>query len=124
KRGTSEREPLFQKRIGVVVVAEPLPESGLVVLVQLDPADPLGALPEVLARDDQPERPAVLGGEGLAVRVGREYRSIPLEELDRDVRGEAGLRVRDRESSRRTRARELGDRGPRDSREGRVEPAP
>ena len=50
----SESEALLLERIRFVVVAESLPEAGLVMVEQLDPAQPFGALPEVLAGHDQP----------------------------------------------------------------------
>src|SRR3954454_4467280 len=57
--------------IAVVVVAIGLPEARLVVVAQLEPADPLRALPEVQMRDEQPGRAAVLGLERLSrVLVG------------------------------------------------------
>ena len=59
--------PLFAPWVPVVVVAEALPESGLVVEGQRDAADPLRALPQVQVRDEQPGRAAVLRGQVLAV---------------------------------------------------------
>src|SRR3954447_19072755 len=57
--------------IAVVVVAIGLPEPGLVVVAQLEAADPLRALPEVQMWDQKPRRAAVLGLERLApVLVG------------------------------------------------------
>jgi hypothetical protein len=49
----------------LVVIAEAFPEAGLVLVQQPDPADPLGALPEVQVRHQQPRRAA--WGAGLAV---------------------------------------------------------
>src|SRR5262249_56923914 len=46
--------PLLFPRVAVVVVAVALPEAGAVFLQQLNPAHPLGALPEVEMRDEQP----------------------------------------------------------------------
>src|SRR6266487_1962604 len=59
--------PFFFPVAGIVVIAVALPEAWLVLGEQLDPSQPLCALPEVPARDDEPQRPAVLGLEGLAV---------------------------------------------------------
>src|SRR4051812_27673297 len=57
--------------VTVVVVAVGLPEAGLVVVAQLEAADPLRVLPEVEMRDQQPGRTPVLGLERLApVLVG------------------------------------------------------
>src|SRR3954471_1793410 len=61
--------PLFLPRVAAVVVAVALPEPGLVVVEQTQPGDPLGALPEVQVRHQQPGRAAVLGGQRLPVGV-------------------------------------------------------
>ena len=53
--------------VAAVVVAERLPEPGLVLSTQLEAADPLGALPEVEVGHDEPGRAAVLRRERLAV---------------------------------------------------------
>ena len=53
--------PLLAPWVAVVVVAELLPEAGLVLEQQLEAAHPLGRLPEVEVRDEQPGRAAVLG---------------------------------------------------------------
>src|SRR6478672_3443704 len=90
-----EAVALLLEGIGVVVVSEALPEAGAVVGGELDAAQPLRALPEVLARDHEPERPAVLARERFAVGVGREERERIPEERDGYVRGVARLRVRD-----------------------------
>src|SRR3954465_11598571 len=69
----SLREAFFLPRVGVVVVAVPLPEAKLVVVEELQAADPLAALPEVLLRDEEAGRVAVLQLERLAVeRVGQQ----------------------------------------------------
>src|SRR5262245_26174530 len=57
---------LFLPGIGVVVVAVALPEAELVVVEELEAADPFGALPEVALRNQQAERVAMLGLERLA----------------------------------------------------------
>src|ERR671930_1388522 len=44
-------EALLLPGVAVVVVAEAFPEAGLVLVQQLDPADPPGALPQVQMRD-------------------------------------------------------------------------
>src|SRR5262249_60356889 len=59
--------PLFLPRITAVVVAVGLPEPGLVVVEELQPANPLGALPEVEVRDEQPGGTTVHRLERLAV---------------------------------------------------------
>src|SRR4029079_7306671 len=64
---------------------------------ELDDSDPLGALPEVATRNDEPERPAVLGRErGAVVRVG-EKDVIVFELRARQVRREPLLGANDRE---------------------------
>src|SRR6187431_1534279 len=76
----SEAVSLLLEGIGVVVVAVALPEAGAVVGGELDPTEPLRALPEVLPGDHEAERAAVLGRERLAVGVGREERQRGAEE--------------------------------------------
>src|SRR3954451_20217451 len=61
--------PLLLPRVAAVVVAVLLPEAGLVPLHHRDPADPLGALAEVEGGHQPPHRPAVLGGQRLAVEL-------------------------------------------------------
>src|SRR5207247_8858887 len=58
---------LLSPWIAIVVVAVGLPEAGLVLLTQLEPAHPFRALPEVQVRDEQACGSAVLGLERLAV---------------------------------------------------------
>src|SRR5689334_3296469 len=59
---TAELEPvpLLLPVVGVVVVAVPLPEARLVDRRQLDPVQPLRALPEVLRGYEEAHRPPVL----------------------------------------------------------------
>src|SRR4051794_31339211 len=52
--------PLLPPRVAAVVVSVLFPEPGLVAGHQRQPADPLGALPEVQVRHEEPDRPAVL----------------------------------------------------------------
>src|SRR5690242_94956 len=84
-----ERVALFRERVGVIVVAVPLPETGLVDPAELDPAQPLRALPEVLARYDETKGPTVLRRQRLAVGMGCEERERILEGRERDIRREA-----------------------------------
>src|SRR4051812_9552913 len=58
---------LLAPRVAVVVVAERLPEAGLVLRHEDEAAHPLGALPEVQMRDEQARGAAVLRLERLAV---------------------------------------------------------
>src|SRR5215213_8232825 len=48
--------PLLPPRVAAVVVAVLLPEPGLVPGHEGEPADPLGALPEIQVRHQQPDR--------------------------------------------------------------------
>src|SRR5215216_2170936 len=62
---------LLAPGVAVVVVAQGLPEAGLVFGDQPQSSHPLGALPEVEVRHEQAGRTAVLGLERLAaVGVG------------------------------------------------------
>src|SRR5215210_3698239 len=60
---------LLAPRVPAVVVAVLLPEPGAVPRAQRDPADPLGALPEVQVRHEHPHRAAVLDGQRPAVEL-------------------------------------------------------
>ena len=92
---------LFLPGVGVVVVAVALPEAELVVVEELEAAQPLGALPEVALRDEQAQRVAVLGLELLAVeRVGQQD-VVVIEDRERQVGRVALLRVRDDVGRRR-----------------------
>src|SRR5690349_1525231 len=121
---SSEAVALFLPVVGFVVVAVALPETGLVDGEQLEPAQPLGALPEVARRDDEPQRPPVLGFERLAVGRPGDQRLVVLERLERNVRGEPLLRVGDDEPRARLRAGELRELAPVHASEARVEAAP
>src|SRR3954465_16066657 len=59
---------LLEPGVAAVVVAVLLPEPGPVVRHQLEPGDPLGGLPEVQVRHQQPDRPAVLARQRLSAR--------------------------------------------------------
>src|SRR4051794_8933318 len=61
--------PLLTPGVARVVVAVLFPEAGLVAGHQGQPGDPLGALPEVEMRHQQPDRPAVLDRQRLAVEL-------------------------------------------------------
>ena len=58
------------------VVPVPLPKSSFVAIQQLQPGDPLRALPGVQLRDDQPRRPAVLLRQRLAIVQKRHQRVL------------------------------------------------
>src|SRR6476659_2686336 len=59
--------PLLGERLRMDVVAPPLPEPAGVLRGELETGQPLRALPRVALGHDQPQRPAVLGGQVLAV---------------------------------------------------------
>src|SRR3954447_9111304 len=77
--------PLLFPWVTVVVVAVALPESGLIVRAQLDPANPLRTLPEVVARDEQPRRATVLRGERLVLILIRDPRLAAAHVGERQV---------------------------------------
>src|SRR5690242_9981902 len=88
-------EAFFLPRIGVVVVAVALPEAELIVIEELETADPLGALPEIPLRYEQAERVTMFGLERLAVEGVGEEHVVVVEDLDRQVRGVALLGMTD-----------------------------
>src|SRR6266542_1064959 len=90
--------PLFAPWVTVVVVAEALPEARLVAVEQPDPADPLGALPEVQVRHQQPRRPAVLGLQVLAAEAEGDPRLAVEQVLEGKVGGVAAVGLRQREA--------------------------
>src|SRR3954453_12107426 len=120
----SEAVALFLPVVRVVVVAVALPEPRLVGREELEAAQPLRALPEVTRRDDEPERPPMLGLERFAVGFPRDQRLVVLERLPREAGGETLLRLREHEARARLRADERGELTPADAAEARVEPAP
>src|SRR3954465_8196756 len=120
----SEAVPLFLPVVRVVVVAVALPEPRLVAREELQAAQPLRALPEVTRRDDEPERPPVVGLERFAVGFPRDQRLVVLERLERDVGREALLRLGEHEAPARLRPDERREFTPVDAAEARVEPAP
>src|SRR3954468_741466 len=115
---------LFLPGVAAVVIAVALPEARLIHGGELDPAEPLRALPRVEARHDEAQRVAVLGRERLAVGAKCQQAIVALRELDRRVRGEAVLAVRDHKLRFGGRLRELDDLGEGDALPLLVEPAP
>src|SRR5689334_7763044 len=77
---------LFEPLVAAVVVAERLPETGLVAIDDAQTTNPLGALPEVARGHDQSCRTAVLGCEGLAVVLPRDEGLAVEHVTDRQVR--------------------------------------
>src|SRR6185503_8233173 len=96
-RSSPVREAFLVPGIGLVVIAVPLPESGRVAIHELDPREPLGALPEVAPRDHEPQRPAMVGRECLAIVLVREQNVIVVELREGEIGGETLLRVDQRE---------------------------
>src|ERR1700730_6377315 len=58
---------LFGPRVAAHVIAVLLPETGLVAVHELEPAHPLGALPEVQVGHEQTQRPTVFRADRLAI---------------------------------------------------------
>src|SRR5256885_10578252 len=63
---------LLFPRVAADVIAEGLPESGCLFLGEVQPTDPLRALPEVEVRHHEPSRAAVLGIEWRPVVLVRD----------------------------------------------------
>src|SRR2546429_361953 len=72
--------PLFLPGVAVDVVAERLPEARLVTLDHPKAPDPLGALPEIEVRHDQPRRPAVDRLERLVIELVS-HEGLPIHHL-------------------------------------------
>ena len=88
------------------------------------PPQPLRALPEVARRDDEAQRPPVLGLERLAVRLPGDERIVVLERLEWKVGGEPLFGVRKDEVRALLGLHELRELAPVHALERRVEPAP
>src|ERR687897_1552084 len=71
--------------VAVVVVADALPEAGLVLVAEPQAPHPLGALPEIQVRDQQPRRTAVFGLEILALETERHPGLAVQQVLQRQV---------------------------------------
>src|SRR5437762_5579588 len=80
--------PLFGPRVAAHVIAVLLPEARQVLRQELEAPDPLGALPEVEVRYEEPRRPAVLGSEPLAAPLEGDEILRPVEVGERQVRRE------------------------------------
>src|SRR6185436_13974556 len=81
----------FEPLVAAIVIPERLPEPGLIVVEEPQPADPLGAFPEVASGDDEPRRSAVLGCQRLAVVLPRHERLAVEDVPEREVRGVAAV---------------------------------
>src|SRR5689334_4809947 len=86
RRGRSEGISLLAPWVRAVGVAVVLPEAEAVADDDLEPAQPLRALPEVEARHQQAERPAVLRVELAAVVAVGEQRIVVHHGPERHVR--------------------------------------
>src|SRR3954468_15358588 len=91
---------------------------------ELEAAEPLRALPEVATLDDEPERPAVVRRQRLAVCLPRDERARLLERGEWHVRPEPLLGMRQQVARRRLRADELRKLAPVHALELRVETTP
>src|SRR4051812_9760367 len=76
---------LLKPRVSAVVVAERLPEAGLVLVAEDQPPHPLRALPEVQVRDEQAGGAAVLGLELVAVVAVDDPGAPARQVLEREV---------------------------------------
>src|SRR5688572_29362850 len=85
--------PFLAERLGVDVVAADLPEAPLVLVDELEPGEPLRALPGVPLRHDEPERPPVLRLEVLSPVRPRDQDVIVAHRLEGEVRRVAVLAV-------------------------------
>src|SRR5215210_298803 len=106
-------EALLFPGVCVIVVAVPLPEAELVVIEELQAADPLRALPEVALGNDEPERVAMFGLERLTAEGVREHHVVVVEDAEREIRRIALLAVGDDMGGRRAdlgEAKDLLDR--------------
>src|SRR5437016_2608526 len=86
-------EAFLGPRVAMHVVAVLFPEAGGVGGAELDAADPFGAFPEVEARDESAQGPAVFGGDFFAVPLIGEDAVFGDEFFQRHVDGEAGFAV-------------------------------
>jgi hypothetical protein len=81
--------PLFEPGIAVVVIPANLPKAGLVVIQQPQPANPLGALPEVQVGNDHAGPPPVLARQRLSVDLPNHPRAPTGHVRQGDVGGVA-----------------------------------
>src|SRR5207249_4988354 len=78
---------LLRERLRVNVVPPHLPEPTRVLRAELEASQPLGALPRVALRNDQSQRPPVLGRQILAVVPPRDQHVVVIHRSKREVRG-------------------------------------
>src|SRR3712207_5069053 len=86
---------LLAPGVGVVVVAQGLPEAWLVLVHEPEAAHPLGALPEVQVGDQQAGRAAVLGFQGLAIVLVGNPGPAARHVIEGEVRGVAAVAERE-----------------------------
>src|SRR5262245_1619788 len=79
-------EAFLAPGVAANVIPVPLPEPGAILRHQLEARDPLGALPEVEMRDDQPHGTPVLGRQRVPVVMRGEDDVVVEERLEREVR--------------------------------------
>src|ERR671934_456723 len=101
---------LLGPRIPTVVISIAFPEARRISNTKLNATQPLRALPRVEVRDHEAQRIAVIGRELRAVRMRREEHVRAQAVLERDIRGEAVLAVRDDEPGIRLGLDEVDDR--------------
>src|SRR5215207_8558358 len=89
--------PLLLPGVAVVVVAEALPEARLVLVQEPDATDPLGALPQIQMRHQQPRRAAMLGLQLRTVIGERDPRLAIEQVLQRQVGAVAAVGLGERE---------------------------
>src|SRR5262249_40780766 len=94
---------LLEPRVATVVVAVALPEPLLVVVEQAQTADPLGALPEVQVRHQEPGRAAVLTSQRASVDIPHDSGLTVGDVGERQVRGVAGVAEGEHVGGRRRR---------------------
>src|SRR5215208_2392942 len=88
-------EAFFLPGVCVVVVPVALPEAELIVIEELEAADPLRALPEVALRNEKAERVAVFWLEWLAAVCVSQHHVVVVEHIQRQVRRVALLAMGD-----------------------------
>src|SRR5258708_19183273 len=77
--------PLLAPRVAVHVIPVRLPESGLILVMESQSLDPLGALPKIEMGHQQPRRAAVFGLQRLPAVLVRHPRLAVTQGLERKV---------------------------------------
>lgn len=86
-------EPFFLPRIGAVAVAVDFPKTRFILCEEFEATYPLGSLPCVTLRSEDPHRSAVFGLERLAVHRVYKHRVFIGHPLEREVRRVTSVRV-------------------------------